>query len=175
MRGSQRKVELTGFVICRPQEELIWRVDFYCRVFLFLLDWLRRHSIWGLRNLLSWGRLSLRKSLFLHMLDMRLRRRRRRLGMISWTFCILYRHRRRWRKRLHRRDVTSSLFKERRSWRCRIATTCYLNRLLRHGRQEFLEGEGGEAPLLLLLLLLFALLMIGFVTASWHGWVMKAV
>ena len=73
----------------------------------------------------------MRKSLFLYMLDRRLRRRR--LGMISLSFCILYRHRRRWRKRLHRRDVTSSLFKERRSWRCRIATMGNSYGLLRRG------------------------------------------
>jgi hypothetical protein len=99
-----------------------------------------------LRNLLSWGRFSLRSSLFLHILDRKLRWKRRS----SLSLRVLDR---RWRERRHTRDVLSCLLEDGRSWRCRIATTGYPNRLLRYGRHEILEGEGGEAPLLLLLLL----------------------
>jgi hypothetical protein len=112
----------------------------------------------------------MRSSLFLHFLQRRLRwERRSRLSLRVLD--------RRWRERRHTRDVLSCLLEDGRSWRCRIATTGYPNRLFRHGRHEFFEGEGGEAPLLLLLLLLLllTLLLMGFVTASWHGWLMKAI
>ena len=112
----------------------------------------------------------MRRDLYLHILEKNLRWVRSSSLSFRVFDC-------RWRERRHTRDVLSCLLEDGRSWRCRIATTGYPNRLFRHGRHEFFEGEGGEAPLLLLLLLLLllTLLLMGFVTASWHGWLMKAI
>ena len=99
------------------------------------------------------------------MLDRRLRWERRN----SLSLCVIDRSLR-WKRR-HTRDIISCLLKGRSPRRCRIATTCYLSRLLRDGRLKYPEADGGETPLLLLLLLyLFELLdLVGVVTASWHG------
>jgi hypothetical protein len=114
----------------------------------------------------------LRNGLSLHILERRLRWERRERRRSLRYLCILDRRLRwRWRERWHRRDITSCLLKVRRSWRCRIATMGNTNGLLRRGRLEVLEGEGGETYRLLLLLipLIILLLLLGFGTAACHG------